>query len=819
MNKKFIIFLMVLFSLCSSMLVFSFKERANKHEIELKEFVADHLSVNHRNLKINQIISDLPNSKIWRSFLSAHKDSYAYIDSRSGRPTSIVVSIPLILGSGVNNNSIQGTLVKAPKQNSIQITKDKMRAIAQQFIQQNTALLNIKSDEIGEIRISNPTDYLWQVFIKRQKNNISVRDSNLSLTISRGNLVLVGIMRWGDINISLNPLITSEKAVDLAFSYIGGSQKNDKFKIEPHLEIIPVLNQFWDGSLGKGYDHRLVWAFIFNRPGYINTWEFIVDANNGETLAFRDLNQYAAKKAKIVGAIYPLTNDKCCPEGCAMEQTPMPFVDTGFAYPNDFTNLGGIYRYLHGYASTTLTGKFVHVCDQCSPQPDCSEMIEGSYSGDIDLGGADLQHDCSVPSGRTLGDTFPARTSFSEVTFLNRIARSWMNNSWLDNQFVKAFTNTINTPCNASHPKNTNEIEFRKSGSDVNGSRCRNTGEILSIIDHEWAHVLDEQTANPNVSWPDPAFADTVAAYRNHDSCIGRGMVQSCNYPTPGCIPDGLPCSCDPICESWSCPTIKGGHDGWNCHGYGDCCLNCSGIRDTDYQNYLSGEPHTPLNHSCFYDCGVREHCYAIPVIEATWDFVARDLQDPPFNYDKQTAFEIGNRLLFIGIDIIDSWVSWGTCPNPDPYGGCDANNAYMQWLIADDDDANLSNGTPHMTAIYAAFNRHEIACDQPTPQNSGCLFPPPKVTGLALIPGNNEIRLSWNAQSNTSQFYIYRSEGVKGCDFGKIIIGRVPSTTTTFTDYQVLNGRRYHYFVQGIGDDDAWFGELSNCLAATPMP
>ena len=39
-----------------------------------------------------------------------------------------------------------------------------------------------------------------------------------------------------------------------------------------------------------------------------------------------------------------------------------------------------------------------------------------------------------------------------------------------------------------------------------------------------------------------------------------------------------------------------------------------------------------------------------------------------------------------------------------------------MQWLAADDDNGNLTTGTPHMTALFAAFNRHGIACATPAP-------------------------------------------------------------------------------------------------------
>ena len=37
-----------------------------------------------------------------------------------------------------------------------------------------------------------------------------------------------------------------------------------------------------------------------------------------------------------------------------------------------------------------------------------------------------------------------------------------------------------------------------------------------------------------------------------------------------------------------------------------------------------------------------------------------------------------------------------------------------MNFLAVDDDNGDLTDGTPHMTAIFDAFDRHQIAC--PTP-------------------------------------------------------------------------------------------------------
>ena len=94
---------------------------------------------------------------------------------------------------------------------------------------------------------------------------------------------------------------------------------------------------------------------------------------------------------------------------------------------------------------------------------------------------------------------------------------------------------------------------------------------------------------------------------------------------------------------------------------------------------------------------------------------MARDLRNPPFAYDAQTAHEIATTLLFLAAQPVGNWY---TCSVG---GGCSATGGYLSVLAADDDDGDLSNGTPHMTAIRAAFERHEIHCETPSLADSGC--------------------------------------------------------------------------------------------------
>ena len=99
------------------------------------------------------------------------------------------------------------------------------------------------------------------------------------------------------------------------------------------------------------------------------------------------------------------------------------------------------------------------------------------------------------------------------------------------------------------------------------------------------------------------------------------------------------------------------------------------------------------------------------PVAQAAWDLVKPlgDLRSAPFNYDSATAFILANKLFYQGSGNIDTWYECNCGAGTS--SGCGAGSGYMQWLTADDDNGNLLDGTPHMTALYNAFHRHEIAC------------------------------------------------------------------------------------------------------------
>ncbi len=109
-----------------------------------------------------------------------------------------------------------------------------------------------------------------------------------------------------------------------------------------------------------------------------------------------------------------------------------------------------------------------------------------------------------------------------------------------------------------------------------------------------------------------------------------------------------------------------------------------------------------------------------------------------------------------------------------------------------DDDDGNLANGTPHSANLYAAFNRHGIACTTDAGANTnfrGCT--PPAVPTLSLTAGSNSAGLSW--AGSTGVYDVYRNE--RGCNAGFTKIAN-DVASASLTDNDVANGFTYYYQV-----------------------
>lgn len=119
------------------------------------------------------------------------------------------------------------------------------------------------------------------------------------------------------------------------------------------------------------------------------------------------------------------------------------------------------------------------------------------------------------------------------------------------------------------------------------------------------------------------------------------------------------------------------------------------------------------------------------------------------------------------------------------------------------------------MKAIFDAFNEHEIACYTPTVQDSGCSGTPSDVPHVTVTPGDMQAVITWSAVSGAINYQLFRSEGIKGCEQGKVKL--TTTTSLSFIDTGLMNDREYHYIVIPKGLNDACFGPASICTTAVP--
>ncbi|MCH9649428.1 MAG: immune inhibitor A [Deltaproteobacteria bacterium] len=700
----------------------------------------------------------------------------SYLDRRTGRWGALMPATPLLPGTGVGNRLSWDSL-NASQPESLAAYKEAAWSAFVGYLRVHPEL-QIDIAELtqpGNVTVHDGGN-LIQINARRQISGVEVRDSFLTAVINHGNLVLFGARNWNDVTISVEPLRTPDQSLAAARDYmhpwvdLGNTSKTD-------LVLVPVArgSQPDQIQVGEGLDYRLVHVIKLNYAGEGANYEALVDAHNGEVISLKDTNHYLEDQSSlgsptartVSGGVLPVSNDGMVPDGVEQAGWPMPNADVTFGGSTQFTDEGGnLLTCVDGTITSTLSGQYMNMVDNCG-------AISLSGTGNLDFGVSPAT-DCSTPGVGGPGNTRASRSGFYEIGRIKEMGRAQLPaNTWLQGQLTA--TMNINQTCNANW--NGVGVNFYRSGGG-----CNNTGELAGVFDHEWGHGMDANDANPGISNSGEGIADIYAALRLNDSCMGRNFR-------------GTPCG-----------------------GYGDPCTVCTGVRDTDFANRASGNPHDIafIDGACGggpAPCGGGVHCEGAVQGESVWDLVHRDFQAAPYNYDLNTALEISTRLTFLGAGPVGNWFN---CVNGSGMGdGCNADGGYLNYLAADDDNGNLADGTPHIEGIFSAFDRHGIACATPTPTDSGCAGTPataPVVAGAAIDRGAD---LSWAAVAGATKYKIYRTDGVFGCDFGKILVGE--TTGLTFQDSGLQNGRDYFYTVAAIGPADSCFSPLSACTTVTP--
>ncbi len=477
-------------------------------------------------------------------------------------------------------------------------------------------------------------------------------------------------------------------------------------------------------------------------------------------LELADVNDYAL--AQVTGGIYqnsPTTGSEIV--------RPAPFANI-IGGTGGFTNSAGLYNFTTA-TSSTLAGQFVRISDVCGA---ISQASDGS--GNLAFG-TSTGTDCVTPGHGGAGNTHASREQFYHVNRIKEVGRGWLPaNTWLTQQLTVNVN--LNQTCNAYW--NGSTLNFFKSGGG-----CGNTGEIAGVSLHEYGHGLDQNdgTGTAPEGGTGESYADLTATIALHSSCIGPGFL------------------------------------GGNCGGYGDACTACTGVRDIDFAKHVSNTPATVANFTQVHcglgsgPCGREVHCESYVPSEAVWDFANRDLPGAGTG----PAWTILDRLWYLSRNTAVSSFTCHTGTNPFTSDGCSAGNWWKVMRAVDDDDGNLTNGTPHGGSLFAAFNRHGIACTTDPGANisfAGCTSP--ATPTLTATPGDNSASLSWTA-SGTAVYDVFRNEF--GCDAGftKIASG---TSATSLTDTAVANGLTYFYQVTSFpSGNEACASAPSTCVSVTP--
>jgi hypothetical protein len=695
----------------------------------------------------------------WKAFTSAHGPGWnVFVDRRSGTPL-------LVAGPG-----LRWVQADAPT------TVAELAAKAQALVAANEGLFAVRSAELvlntaGSALVDK--DHAILVF-NRAVGGIAVDGEQILFNVTRGNLVAFGTSRWGAIDQVPEARYGEQTARDMLYNQMGILPKDVVTEVVPAQKLLVAGPSADESSrrflraAGTGITHRLVWRIVLHVAGERGTWRGDVDATTGEIVALVDDTKYAQAK----GGVYPVSDDQLCPDGCEQTSWPMPFADITIVASNQTAGeMGGFdCSPSGGTATSTLAGPYVRVQDVCG-------VVSESTTCDNDLDFRQSPgNDCAVPPGSSAGNTHSARTGFYHLNRISAKGRSWLpSNTWLQSQLTDNVN--LNQTCNAYW--NGSTVNFFKSGGG-----CNNTGEIAGVFLHEWGHGLDE---NDGGGYDDPteAYADITALISTHVSCVGRGFYQS-----------------------------------GNCSGYGDACLNCTGIRDQDWDQHASHTPATPsgfVTSDCGggdSPCGREQHCETYVSAEAIFDLATRDL--PAAGMDLATAWQLTQKLWYESRQGSGGNAYNCSLPSSD---GCGAGSWFTKMRNIDDEDGNLSNGTPHAAAIFAAFNRHKIACgaagDASNQSTSSCsALARPTLTAQA---GSSSVTLSWSPVPGAVNYLVLRND--QSCASGHTIVATVAAPTTSYTDSGLSNGFTVYYAVQAQGGNTACESAVSACSAATPQP
>jgi hypothetical protein len=772
----------------STLSLFGQAVKPPESELDRLTFAKPELRVSQTLIDSEELREDLPNQGALQLFRQRYGDKWRFlIDRRTGRV-----------------NLVHGGAIPFFQRNAAGQSPDRspagVESLAQAFLGQNQDVFQISPTELVVDRAGTAPagSSIHNVRFQWVHSGVPVEGGSIFLIVNNGNLIQIGSQNIAGIDVNPKPTISLEQAWEAVRAYAGMTPR-DRIVKQGSLSFIPITRKGIDPDtndvpFGRMMDYALVYRLAFERPGAVGVWEALVDAHTGELLRFRDSEIYG----HVQGGVYKT-------------DAPQTEVTASFGKADYgmgvFANASGDFPAVSGTSTmfgltTGAAGNAggVRIDDNCGS---ISQAANGV--GLIDFGGSGGT-DCTTPGFGGAGNTHAARTQYWNVTEIKNKAITYLPaNTWLQGQLL----DVVNFPsaCNAGWSPTLLRVRFFRTGTvaaDAFGpfsQTCGNTGELPGISLHEWGHGMDQLDGSGTGTDPDnipvETRADWTAVLQTHQSCVGSGFATA-RSPLPAF--------------------------GLNCVGYGNPCTGCTGIRDLDFMTRTTPTAWTPQNQGTVYTCspgdyngpcGWEDHCESGIASQALWDFVNRDLVAAPTSLDLVTAWQVADRLFYTGAPASTSMY---TCSgSPAVSDGCGAGSLYTVMRAVDDDGDGVANGTPHAAAIFAALDRHGIACgaagDAANQNQTSC--PALTTPVVASTANSHQVMLSWtDGGASATRYFVYRNE--TGCDQGFAKIATVMAPGTSYTDDTVVHGVTYNYRIQAATANDACVSAMSNCTTAT---
>jgi trimeric autotransporter adhesin len=597
-------------------------------------------------------------------------------DSRSDRVNLIQgVGVPVLPGRGNNLTQLRAGLAS---DGPVRVTD--VERILRGFMNQYPELFRVSQEELrlnpkSTVNVGENHE-LWFVEFQQIRNGVPIEGANVYFRINNGNIIQFGTERVAEVNIATTPKVTREAAFAAVLDAIRSNLSEVSEIVNTgQLKIVPMLTsgerpgELYKGAAGSGYRHALVWEVSFRRTEDPATYQAWVNARNGKVLQLMDANYYA----QVTGGIYPHTNTDIE----VIRGFPLCNVTNG---TTTVTDSAGNYTYEGGTATVTLEGRYIRINDACG-----TISKSNSSTGNIAFGTSSGTN-CTTPGSGGGGNTHAARSAYYHLTnFMSKAASYYPDNTWVSS-VVTVKTNNNSGICKPSW--NGSTADFPRSGGG-----CSNSGELQGVCAHELGHGMDQNTGGAaSDQGSGEAAGDTFAYLETKDPCIG--------------------------------PNFK---PGVNCYN----CGSCTGVRDVDDFS-LGGSAtiakpsnvasNTGINcdrYACPYTSGLTApqgpmgyegHCESYIASSANWDLT----QTLIAYWGSTTGWSKMEQIWYKSLTPSKSayqLVSGGKCNPSASVDGCGSTNWYTVFLSVDDDDGNLTNGTPNGCRIWDAFNVHGIAC------------------------------------------------------------------------------------------------------------